>query len=369
MFSSKKSIKNLLEKADVKVNGNRDWDIQIHNEKFYSRVIGGGSLALGESYMDEWWDCKRIDLFIEKLLRAKLDEGLNIGTILLGIKSQILNLQSKSRASQVGEDHYDLGNELYKNMLGETMTYTCAYWKNSKNLKDAQNAKHGLICKKLKLKKGMRVLDIGCGFGEFARYASKKYGVNVVGISISKEQIKYAKNNCRGLPVEIKFLDYRSLNEKFDRIVSIEMFEAVGYKNFKTYFEIVEKCLKPQGLFVMQVIGQNSSSKVGNPWSDKYIFKNGMLPSIKQLGETTEKILIVEDWENLSTYYSKTLHEWEKNFVDNWEKLEKTYDKRFYRMWRYYLMSCAGSFQARHIQDWQIVFSRGDLKEKYIPIR
>src|SRR3989344_3584036 len=239
----KRKVEQLLSFADVRINGRREWDITVHNDLFYQRVLSKGSIGLGESYMDGWWDCKALDKFFERVLRAELDRNVvSLPLILNFIGSKVFNLQKKSRAFIIGERHYDIGNNLYKSMLDKGMNYSCGYWKNAKNLNEAQEAKLDLICRKLKLKKGMKVLDIGCGWGGFAKYAAEKYKVNVVGITVSKQQLEFGKKLCRGLPVQLRLQDYRSLNEKFDAIVSIGMFEHVGYKNYRTFMKVVYKC-------------------------------------------------------------------------------------------------------------------------------
>ncbi|MBI4116367.1 cyclopropane fatty acyl phospholipid synthase [Candidatus Pacearchaeota archaeon] len=371
MNKERKIIESLLENADIKINGSRAWDIKIRNEKIYKRVIAGGSLALGESYMDGWWDCKKLDEFFYRLLRSGINKKIksNFKLRLKILSSVIFNLQSKSRAFKVGEKHYDIGNELYKNMLDKRMIYTCGYWKNAKNLDEAQEAKLNLVCKKIGLKKGMSVLDIGCGWGGFAKYAAEKYKADVVGITVSKEQVSLAKKICRGLPVEIKLQDYRNLNEKFDAIVSLGMFEHVGVKNYKEYMKIAGNCLNDGGLFLLHTIGRNESKTHNDPWIDKYIFPNGALPSIKQIGEAIEGLFVMEDWHNFGADYDKTLMAWHDNFNKNWDKIKSNYDERFYRMWEYYLLSCAGSFRARKNQTWQIVLSKKGVENGYKSIR
>jgi len=366
-----KKVQKILSDADIRINGSRPWDVKVNNPKFYSRVLSQGSLGLGESYTDGWWDCKALDQFFDRLLRAKIDKSVKITKDLfwLWLKSQLINMQSKKRAYEVGKKHYDIGNELYEQMLGKTMMYSCAYWKNAKTLDEAQEAKLELICKKLELKPGMKVLDIGCGWGGFAKFAAKEYKVRVVGITISKEQLKLAQENCAGLDVEIRMQDYRSLNEKFDRIVSVGMFEHVGTKNYKKYMKAVSKCLNEDGLFLLHTIGTNKSSRSGTePWINKYIFPNGHLPSVKQIAAAAEKYFILEDWHNFGKDYDLTLMAWHKNFIRNWDKIKENYDERFKRMWEYYLLCCAGAFRSGNNRLWQIVFSK-NRNQQYSSIR
>ncbi len=359
----KQQVAELLDCVDVQINGSRPWDIKVHNEDLYQRVFSKGSLALGESYMDEWWDCEELDEFFHKILSGGLDEKVrNWKTFFQYLKATILNLQKKSKAFNIGEHHYDIGNELYKAMLDKRMTYTCAYWKNATTLDEAQEAKLDLVAGKLDLKPGAKVLDIGCGWGSFAKYAAEKYGAEVVGITVSKEQVTLARELCRELPVEIRLQDYRDVDEEFDHIVSLGMIEHVGQKNYRTFMKIVDRCLKDDGLFLLHAIGGNKSVNKTEPWIHKYIFPNGMLPSTKQLAKSFEGLFVMENWQNYGVNYDKTLMAWFKNFDRNWDKIKGTYDTYFYRMWKYYLLSCAGAFRARKNQLWQIVLSKKGLK-------
>lgn len=377
MLDLKQKIQEILNLADIKINGNRPRDIQVKNPKFYSKVLSGGSLALGESYMNGWWDCEALDEFFYRVLKARLNEKVKDMKHLIPslIKAKIINLQKKSRAYEIGKRHYDIGNGLYEKMLDKYMNYSCGYWKPGvKNLDQAQIAKMDLICKKVGLKPGIKILDFGCGWGSFAKYAVENYKVKVVGVTVSKEQAKLARELCKGLPVEIRLQDYRDIlksNEKFDAIVSIGMFEHVGYKNYREFMKIVHKNLKDDGLFLLQTIGGNQSVVKTDPWIDKYIFPNGMVPSMKQISEASEGFFVLEDWHSFGEDYDKTLMSWYKNFNKNWNKIKKlgNYDERFYRMWVYYLLHCAGSFRARDVQLWQIVFSKHGVKEGYKSIR
>ena len=366
MASFKQQIQTLLVDADVKIDGSRPWDIKVYNEKLYRRVLSQGSLGLGEAYMDGWWDCDELDEFFCKIYSAGLDEKIKDWKILIQhLKACILNLQSRSRAFHIGEHHYDMGNGLYKAMLDKRMVYSCACWKDVEMLDQAQEAKLDLVCKKIGLKKGEKILDIGCGWGGFARYAAEKYGAEVVGMTVSKEQVKLGKELCRGLPVEIRLQDYRSVNEKFDHIVSLGMIEHVGYKNYRKFMKVVHRCLKNDGLFLLHTIGSNTSVKNTDIWIAKYIFPNSMIPSVKQLGTSFEGLFVVENWENYGTHYDKTLMAWFENFDKNWSNLNHIHDERFYRMWKYYLLASAGSFRARVNQLWQIALSKKGVKKGY----
>lgn len=360
-------ICELLQSADISVNGNNPWDIQVHNDDFYARVLHNGALGLGESYMDKWWDCANLDQFFDRILKADLEKKLksNKKMVFKYLLSRIFNFQTKKRSLEVGLKHYDLGNQLFEFMLDSRMNYTCGYWHNANNLDDAQVNKLELTCQKLWLKPGMRLLDIGCGWGALAKYAAKNFGVEVVGVTISKEQYEYAKQNCRDLPIEIRFQDYRDLNEKFDRVVSLGMFEHVGHLNYQTYMQTVQNCLADDGIFLLHTIGNNITQYQANDWITKYIFPNGMLPSISLVGKAIEDHFVMEDWHNFGADYDKTLMAWHHNFTQHWDLLKTQYDERFFRMWNYYLLSCAAGFRSRTIQLWQIVLSKKGIKGGY----
>lgn len=360
----KQLTQDILDIAGIKINGKNDWDIIVHDNRFYRKALAQGSLGLIETYMDEWWDCKRLDEFFYRVLKADIDKKVKKKGILKHVlKAKLLNLQSKSRAYNIGEKHYDIGNDLYKNMLDKRMNYSCGYWKNSKTLDKAQEAKLDLICKKMGLKSGMKVLEIGCGWGGFLKFAAEKYKVKAVGITVSKKQTKLAKEICKGLPIEIRLQDYRKLNEKFDRVISIGMFEHVGPKNYKVYMGVAHRCLKPDGLFLLHTIGRNFSVKAIDRWVNKYIFPSAVLPSAKQIIEVSEELFVLEDWHNFGIDYDKTLMAWHKNFQNNWDKIKGNYSKRFKRMWEFYLLTCAGSFRSERNRLWQIVFSKGNIGE------
>jgi cyclopropane-fatty-acyl-phospholipid synthase len=364
-------IQSLLQGTGITLNGPEPWDIQAHNDRLYARVLAEGSLGFGESYMDGWWDCQQLDEMMTRILRSNVRAQLKPSVALMkdAILAYVTNRQSKTRAFQIGERHYDNGNDLYEAMLDERMTYTCGYWNNAQTLDQAQEAKLDLVCKKIGLKSGQTVLDIGCGWGSFAKFAAEKYGAHVTGITVSKEQIKLAQERCAGLPVELRLQDYRDVQETFDHVISLGMFEHVGVKNYRDYFEVAQRCLKDEGRFLLHTIGGNKSGTTTDPWIEKYIFPNSMLPSVKQIAEAAEGLFVMEDWHNFSADYDTTLMAWHANVEARWDTLKGRYDERFHRMWSYYLLSCAGSFRARMNQLWQIVFSKNGVQGGYASIR
>jgi len=354
-------IQEMLRNADIEINGTRPWDIKITNPDFFKRVLQEGSLGLGESYMDGWWECERLDMFFHRVLLAKLDQQLphHFKDTLRVAAARLTNLQSRKRAWIVGKEHYDLGNDLFSLMLDPFMQYSCGYWKEAQTLEQAQQAKLKMICDKLKLEPGMSLLDIGCGWGGLAEFAARNYGVSVYGVTISAEQQKLAQQRCEGLDVTILLQDYRDLNQQYDRIVSVGMFEHVGPKNYATYFEVVNRNLKPDGIFLLHTIGANTTDEKVDPWINKYIFPNGCLPSVRHIADAQEPYFVMEDWHNFGQDYDTTLMAWHQRFLAGWPELAEKYGERFKRMFVYYLNACAGAFRARDIQLWQVVFTHG----------
>lgn len=357
---SEEFIRSLLSLAGIAVGGERQSDIVVHNRDFYPRLVRDGVLGLGESYMDGWWDCRALDQFFDMVLRTRLEEKVkgNLSAAWPLIQSRLFNLQSRNRAFQVGEQHYDLGNDLYIAMLDKRLNYTCGYWEHAWSLNKAQEAKLELVCKKIRLEPGMTVLELGCGFGSFAAYAASKYRVTVTGVTVSKRQVELGMQKCKGLPVHLRLMDYRGVEGKYYRVISIGIMEHVGYRNYRTYMEVVNRTLSDDGIAFIHTIGNNSSSTTTNAWTVKYIFPNGVLPSIAQLGKAMEGLFVMEDWHNFGPDYDKTLMAWHKNFENAWPDLRKRYTERFRRMWRYYLLSSAGGFRSRQTQLWQIVMTR-----------
>lgn len=370
-------LSELLAPADVHFNGNCAWDIQVNDPETYHRILTSGSLGFGESYMDGLWECQSLDELITRLLRFDIDRKvcglLRFRLLFTGavhfLAHKLINLQSKGRAFQVAERHYDIGNDVYQAMLDPTMSYSCGYWYNATDLKQAQLNKLDLICRKLELSPGERVLDIGCGWGGLARYAAEHYQVNVVGISVSEQQVKLAEERCRGLPVEIKLMDYRDLTGQFDKVVSVGMFEHVGPKNYARFFSTIKRALAPEGLALLHTIGNYRAYHTLDPWIHKYIFPNGHLPAARQITKAIEPDLVIRDWHNFGFDYDRTLMAWWNNFDVAWSELQRRYDERFYRMWKYYLHCSAGLFRSGHGQLWQIVLSHRGVRPDYRSVR
>ena len=352
-------VARMLAAADVQLDGGHPWDPQVHDERVFARILLRGSLGLGESYVEGWWDCDRLDELAHRMLRAgaadamlaSLSDGLRLA------KSWLWNLQSVARARQVARRHDDLGNDLFAAMLDRRAIYSCGYWRDARTLDDAQEAKLDLIARKLAFAPGMRVLDLGCGWGGAARFFAERYGVEVFGVTISREQARFASEHCRGLPVSIQRKDYRAIRGRFDRAYSIGMFEHVGWRNHRACLSAVRDHLDRDGLFLLHTIGARVSSRHADGWVERYIFPNSLLPSAAQISSACEERFVIEDWHNFGADYDRTLLAWHRNFERAWPRLAARYGERFRRMWRYYLLTSAGGFRARHNQLWQLVLS------------
>jgi len=357
--SAHRFVQEMLQAADVRLDGKRPWDIRLLQPGVPERVLAQGSLGLGEAYMDGWWECERLDQLFDRLLRARIDQRIQPWALAWHhLRARWFNLQTERRAWQVGREHYDLGNDFYAAMLDSRMTYTCGFWQRARTLEEAQEHKLDLVCRKLGLEPGMRVLDIGCGWGSFMKFAAERYHVQCVGVTISAEQAALGRERCAGMPVEFRLTDYRSVNQRFDRIVSLGMFEHVGQKNHETYMDVAQRCLVDDGLFLLHTIGRNETGHGTDPWIHRYIFPNGELPTVAQIGRTCENRFVVEDLHNFGADYDRTLMAWHANVEAAWPRFAQALGERFHRMWRYYLLMCAGAFRARDIQLWQWVLSK-----------
>jgi cyclopropane-fatty-acyl-phospholipid synthase len=362
----RRRAEHMLALANVRINGWGDSDLVVHDERVFARVFAHGSMGFGESYMDGDWDARDLPGLMSRLLGARLDEQLHtIDAVLLWAQARFLNMQRGRRAYAVGQRHYDLGNDLFEAMLGERMVYSCGYWANATDLDSAQEAKLDLVCRKLRLRPGMRVLDIGCGWGEALKFAAERYGVSGVGLTISCGQAPYARRLCAGLPVEIRLQDYRDLHGQFDAIFSIGMFEHVGAHNYRQYFDVVRRCLKPDGLSLLHTIGSNQKPDRPDPWIERYIFPNSQVPAMSQVAKALESRFVVEDWHNFGADYERTLLAWMANIEAAWPQLSGRYDERFRRMWRFYLAASAATFRVRRDQLWQITLSPKGVEGGY----
>src|SRR5690554_3968863 len=371
MNTYQRSIESILAGTGISINGTAPQDIQVHNENFYKRVLQHGSLGLGESYMEGWWDCEALDDFFARVLKDDLQDKIkgNFSLLIHGLKAKLINQQTKSRSAKFVPRHYNVGNDLYIPMLDSYMMYSCGYWENANTLEEAQENKLKLICKKLKLEPGMKVLDIGCGWDRFAYYASKNHQVEVTGLTLSTAQAEIARQKCQDLRVEIKLQDYRDHEGQYDRVLSIGMFEHIGYKNHGTYMKAVNKLLKNDGISLLHSIGNNKSYTSTDPWIDRYIFPNSLIPSIAQIGAAMEPYFIMVDFHNFGKYYDLTLMAWLKKFKEAWPKIGSNYNEIFYRMWVYYLSSCAGSFRVRKNNLWQIIMIKSCFQGEYNSVR
>lgn len=355
-----------LAKANVLINGPRPWDLQLHDRRLFRRCLLRGTLGLGEAYEEGWWDAPNLEEFFARLVAAKLDESLpNLPRTLGRWLARLVNGQTLARARRVAEEHYDLDNDLYARMLDPRMVYTCAFWQEARNLPDAQEAKLELVCRKLALQPGMEVLDIGCGWGSFANYAALRHGVRVTGITISSAQAALARERCAGLPVRILLEDYRQATGRYDRIVSLGMFEHVGHKNARHYLEAARRLLAGDGLFLLHTIGRNDQGAGIDPWVTRYIFPNSEIPSLARLSRALDRLFVLEDLHNLGADYAPTLLAWRQNFERHWPEFAARLGERFRRRWYYYLSLFAGVFRARGLQVWQCVLSPAGVPGGY----
>ena len=367
----KAEAERLLAVAGVAIDGPYPWDMQVHDERLYARIFAEGTLGFCEAYTDGWWDAERLDETMARILGSGVQHRLprNLKTARLAIQARWTNRQSKRRAWTVGRQHYDLGNDLFEATFDSRLTGSCGYWRDAADLDAAQDAKLDLVCRKIGLRAGQRVFDIGCGWGAFMGFAAERYGARCAGVTISQEQVRYVAKRYAGMPVEARLRDYRDAIGEYDHVVSMGMFEHVGPKNYRRYFEVVDRVLEGDGFFLLHTIGSNESTNAVDPWMDKYIFRNGALPSMAQIGRAIEGLFIVEDWHSFGADYDKTLMAWFQKFDGNWERLKDIYDERFYRMWKFYLLASAGGFRSRNIQLWQIVLSKHGVPGGYTSVR
>lgn len=346
----------------------------IKDPDVYRRVLVQGDLGLGESYMDGQWESNDLEAFVFEMLKlegVKKDLGLLalplLSSAIVGSVSWLLfptNL-SASGAKQNIAKHYDISMKLYEQMLGPTMQYSGAYYHApDMTLEQAQIAKMRLVAEKLDLKPGMKVLELGCGFGALADLMATEYGVEVTGVTLSEDQHAYAKKHFKNPLVDIRLQDYRSMTgQKFDRIYSVGIFEHIGRNCYETYFEKCQELLKDDGIMVIHSIGFCRSGQWNHGgWMNSYIFPGAELPTMSHFTQNFQEKWHLEDWQSFGVSYAKTLRAWKDN-LKNWKGLEE-FDERFRRMWEYYLMCCAASFQARRTKLWQLVYTKYPSKRQ-----
>jgi len=368
----RKLVTELFARAGIAIGGRNPWDIRLNSDRFYSRVLAQGSLGLGESYMDGEWDCGALDQFFERVISARLGErlGFTLRLALLIMSAKLQNRQSIARARRVADVHYNLPIDIFEATFDRRLTGSCAYWRTATTLDEAQEAKLDLICRKIGLEQGQRVLDIGCGWGSFLGYAAERYGALCSGITVSQAQIDYIEGRYGGLPIAASLQDYREYEgAPVDHLVSVGMFEHVGAKNHRTYFSCARRAIKDGGVFLLHTIWENERYPAIDPWQDKYIFPNGDLPSLGEIASAVEGLFVVEDVHNFGTDYDKTLMAWNANFQSNRPDVEKRHGERFCRMWEYYLLQCAAAFRCRHINVGQLVLSPCGVRGGYSAVR
>lgn len=359
------TLLSLTAAADVQFNGTRPWDMQVHDPDLYASLLNHGSLALGDGYVRGDWDCVQLEELIARLLQAGANRPLSwrgqLKDLLQLMRDRLINPQSLARSFIVGRRHYDIDPRVYEAMLDRSMAYSCGYWRTAGDLETAQRDKLQLVCDKLQLQPGERLLDVGCGWGALARFACDHYGVEVVGITVSKRQAAYIRERHGHKPISVAVCDYRKLSslhpEPFDKIASIGMFEHVGRRNDRLFHRAMASALKPDGLMLLHTIGSAETTHRTDAWIDRYIFPGGRLPSASQLCQGLEGQFLIEDWENFGQDYETTLRAWWENFEAAWPTLRDDIGSDFYRFWRYYLLSCAGYFRSRQGQLWQVVLS------------
>lgn len=364
-------LDELLAPMGVQVDGDAPWDPQIRDPAFFTHAVPRGTKGILDAYVDGWWECDRLDELTHRFLRSprKLPAAQALSLAWHTLVARITNRQSRRRGDSVRR-HYDRGNDLFEAMLDRGMNYSCAYWRDAETLEEAQEAKLDLVARKVGLEPGMRVLDVGCGWGGFAHFAAERHGASVTGITLSEPQVELARARCEGLPVTIRKMDYRDLpEERYDAVISIGMIEHVGYKNYRTFLEVARRCLKPEGLFLLHTIGNKHSRRSIDPWIHENVFPDGMLPSLAQLAKAAEGLFVVEDVHNFGADYDHTLMAWYERFDAAWSDLRPNYGDRFYRLWRCYLMTCAGSFRARENQLYQLVLSPEGVPGGWQPVR
>jgi len=331
--------------------------LKIHDKKLHYKLLLYPDLYLGEAYTDGSITIEGgslsdfLDMALENLGRQEINIFGKIFNKLTGSYRYLTNFNFIKKSKMNVAHHYDISDELYSLFLGPLRQYSCAYFNDeNETLEQAQQNKINHIIKKLHIRPNQKVLDIGAGWSHLAIEIAKKCKCQVTGITLSENQFKYGKQKIKelnlGNQVEIKMMDYRQVKEKYDRIVSVGMFEHVGRKFYKSFFNTVFKTLNENGIALLHTIGSVNPPRDPHPWMTRYIFPGGYTPSLSQVVGPIEKSgLIVSDIEVLRTHYAHTLKHWKERFINNKDKVLKMFDEKFFRMFEFYLSSCEMAFK------------------------
>ncbi len=344
------------------------WDITVRDVAALDRRVlspwRNGLTELGDLYVEGAWECADLPGFFDRCFSAGLEKNFvwQLPNLAQFVARRIFNQQTRSRASRDVSSHYNLG-PVFEVMLEPAMTYSCGYWRDGvSTLEEAQRAKHDLACRKLHLEPGMEVLDIGCGWGAFLSHAARRYGVAGRGVTLSADQVALASERCRDLPVSIELRDYRDVRGRFARVASFGMFEHVGQKNYRAYFEKAHALLDDGGLFLFHSLGSIfPTPTLRTPevdWVERHIFPGLANPSFGQIAAASDGLFTILDAQEFGAYYDPTLVAWSANFVAGWPSIRDRYDEAFYRTWRYYLAICAAAFRSGKFRVWQVVLGK-----------
>lgn len=358
--------KKVMSRAGISLNGNLPWDIQVHDDRFFDCVYQSASEGLGNSYVQGYWDSDDPSETLGRFIAVGARRSVK-GAV---AHNMLITREEQIRSLEVVDSHYEAKNGLYTNMLDPYMQYSCALWHDeTQSLAEAQINKMLLIGQKLDLQPGDHVLDIGCGWGGLPKFLAENFGCRVTGINLAQHHIDFAQQNMSHKNVKVIKLDYRDIQDKYDKIYCIGVSEHFGLHNYKQFMHIVHNHMKPNGIFLLHTIGENVTRPQADPWITKNIFPNGYIPSLSLVSQCAEGIFVTEDVHNFNTSYDKTLLAWDKNFQEQWNSIRSLHpeldSREFYRMWRYYLNFCAGGFRKRCTQLYQFVFTRIQDQRNY----
>jgi cyclopropane-fatty-acyl-phospholipid synthase len=353
-------VEKAFASAGVAINGQNPCDISVKDDRFYRAVLQKGSLGLGESYMDGWWSCDDLEEMASRMIGSGLYKfSLRMPIYLLpNLRDNVFNQQSKEMSLRVADRHYAMGNEMFFGFLGKHKNYSCGYYSGTGDLDEAQRLKLDKVCKLLDLQPGDRLLDIGGGWCEFARYAATHYGCEVVSINITDEQIAFAREYCKGASVEVRKCDYRDITGRFNKIAVLAMLTHVGRKNYRKFLEIAHGALEPHGTLLIESVGGHKSHSNCEAWIDKYIFPGGVVPCLSQIDAAASGLFQRTVTDEFGSSYVLTLRAWHRNLIQAWSAHEGRYGERVRRMFEYFFLTTAGSFRARYLLHWHILLKK-----------